>query len=360
MAYLMLADGSCFHGKAVGAKHYAVGEMVFNTSHMGYQEILTDPSYFGQIINFTSPHIGNVGINPVDHESQAVHAVGAVFRSYSENFSHWQAQGSLGDFLLQHQIVAISDIDTRALTLHLRETGSQSCCIVATDNISAEQALSLAQAKNTTALVNDAALVSTLESYCYADPLDSEAHLVIIDCGVKAGILQSLASHSVKITVVPQSIQFEALQNLQPDGILLSNGPGDPQACTSLIHLTKQLLAAKIPLFGICLGHQILALAAGATIKKMKFGQHGANHPIKCLQTGMVLISSQNHGFVVDDLSLPDCLSISHISLFDGTIAGLEHQQAPAFSFQGHPEANPGPRELSHLFKKFIKMVHHA
>lgn len=357
MAFLMLADGTCFHGIAVGAKTYAVGELVFNTSHMGYQEILTDPSYFGQIINFTSPHVGNVGINHHDYESQTVHASGAVFRSCSEYYSHWQAQGSLSDFLLEQDIVAISDIDTRALTLHLREYGSQSCCIVASNTITPTQALLLIQEKTSMPAQNGAAQVSTQMSYCYAAPSGSRAHIVVIDCGVKAGILQSLAEYPVKITVVPQSIQIHELNRLQPDGVMLSNGPGDPQTCTSLIHLTTQLLSARMPIFGICLGHQILALAAGGTIKKMKFGHHGANHPIQCMQTGTVFISSQNHSFVVDEESLPDCFHVTHISLFDETIAGLEHQQTPAFSFQGHPEANPGPRELGILFEKFIRMV---
>ena len=360
MAFLMLADGTCFHGKAVGAKTYAVGELVFNTSLLGYQEILTDPSYFGQIINFTSPHIGNVGINHLDYESQHVHAAGAVFKSFSEDYNHWQAHDSLSNFLVQQNIVAISDIDTRALTLHLREQGSQPGCIVATDEITPEQALFFAQEKMGMPLVNEAALVSTKNSYCYTARSDHQAHVVVIDCGVKAGILRSLAGYGVKITVVPQSIQIKELDKLQPDGILLSNGPGDPRTCTSLIQLTRELLQKKIPIFGICLGHQILALAAGASIKKMKFGHHGANHPIKCLQSGAVFISSQNHGFVVDEASLPSCFNITHVSLFDKTIAGLEHQQAPAFSFQGHPEAKPGPKELELLFKKFIDEVNHA
>lgn len=361
MAYLMLADGTCFHGISVGAKTYAVGEIVFNTSLFGYQEILTDPSYFGQIINFTSPHIGNVGINHLDYESRNVHAHGAVFRSFSESYHHWEAHESLGNFLVQHNIVAISDIDTRALTLYLREKGSQFCCIVATETITPEQALFFAREKIGMTARNEAALVSTKETYCYADPADSPAHIVVIDCGVKAGILQSLACYGMKITVVPYSITIAELNDLQPDGILLSNGPGDPQACTSLIHLTKELLHTQIPIFGICLGHQILALAAGGTIKKMAFGHHGANHPIKCLKSKDVFISSQNHGFVVDEASLPNCLSITHVSLFDKTIAGLEHKESPAFSFQGHPEANPGPKELGILFKKFIdKVVHYA
>jgi carbamoyl-phosphate synthase small subunit len=360
MAFLMLADGTCFHGIAVGAKTHAVGEVVFNTSLFGYQEVLTDPSYFGQIINFTSPHIGNVGINHKDHESQQVHATGAVFKSFSEHYHHWQARDHLGNFLVQQNIVAISNIDTRALTLHIREHGSQSGCIVATDAVSPEQALCFAQEKMAMPLDNESASVSTKASYCYAASPDQRAHVVVIDCGVKAGILKSLASYGVKITVVPQSVQMKELNRLQPDGILLSNGPGDPRACVSLIQLTSELLQAQLPIFGICLGHQILALAAGAHIKKMKFGHHGANHPIKCLQSGTVFISSQNHGFVVDEASLPSCLTVTHVSLFDQTIAGVEHQSSPAFSFQGHPEANPGPKELGMLFKKFIEQVHHA
>jgi carbamoyl-phosphate synthase small subunit len=244
-----------------------------------------------------------------------VHATGAVFKSFSENYNHWQASDSLANFLLEHNIPAISDIDTRALTLHLREHGSQSCCIVATEAINSEQALYFAQEKVNLIPVNAAACVSTKNSYCYADPVQSQAHVVVIDCGVKAGILKLLAQFQIKITVVPQDIQIKELNILQPDGILLSNGPGDPQACTSLIHLTRELLQTKIPIFGICLGHQILALAGGGSIKKMKFGHHGANHPIKCLQSGTVFISSQNHSFVVDEVLYERLIALEDLVL---------------------------------------------
>lgn len=358
MAFLMLADGTIFRGEAIGTPSHALGEMVFNTSHTGYQEILTDPSYHGQIINFTMPHIGNVGVNQEDNESEKIHATGVLFRDFSTHFSNWRAEDSLQNFLINHQIAALTGIDTRALTLHLREKGSQTGCIVTTDTITPEKALYLAQHHQSRSL---AALVSTKEPYLYQDPdKSSSAHVVVVDCGVKKGILKTLAQYPIKISVAPESISMKELNAFAPDGVLLSNGPGDPEHCESVIQLTTQLLQRQIPIFGICLGHQILALAAGAKTKKMKFGHRGANHPIKCCKTGSVFISSQNHGFVVDESSLPSDLEITHISLFDGTIAGLRHRQAPAFSFQGHPEANPGPNELMVLFKQFINEVQHA
>ena len=360
MAFLILADGTLFQGQAVGAQTYSLGEMVFNTSQTGYQEIITDPSYFGQIINFTVPHIGNVGVNKADYESEKIHAAGAVFRDFSSHFSNWRAEDSLHNFLLKHQLAVLTDIDTRALTLHLREKGSQNACLVATDSITPKKALELAQGWQTMKGANLASLVSTQKVYVYSQPRDYLGHIIVVDCGVKGGILKNLATYPVKISVVPESITLAELQALAPDGVLLSNGPGDPEACDSVIHLARQLLEQRLPLFGICLGHQILALAAGAKTKKMKFGHHGANHPIKCSRTGTIFISSQNHGFVVDENSLPDNLTITHTSLFDGTIAGLAHRQAPAFSFQGHPEANPGPNELMVLFKQFINEVLYA
>jgi carbamoyl-phosphate synthase small subunit len=360
MAFLILADGRSFQGQAVGVQGHALGEMIFNTSHSGYQEILTDPSYHGQIINFTVPHIGNVGVNNRDNESQKIHASGAIFRDFSTCFSNWRAQDSLHNFLVNHKLVALSDMDTRALTLHLREKGSQNGCLVATADLSPEQALALAKNYQSMQGANLASQVSTKESYCYRDLEDSIGHVVVVDCGVKQGILQNLAGFPVKISVVPASISFKELQAMNPNGVLLSNGPGDPESCEAVIALASALLLQKIPVFGICLGHQILALAAGAKTRKMKFGHHGANHPIKCCKTGAVFISSQNHGFVVDETSLPESLAITHRSLFDGTIAGLAHQYAPAFSFQGHPEANPGPNELRVLFKQFIAEVQHA
>ncbi|MFA5959589.1 MAG: glutamine-hydrolyzing carbamoyl-phosphate synthase small subunit [Tatlockia sp.] len=358
MAFLMLADGTLFHGKAVGISGYALGEMVFNTALSGYQEILTDPSYLGQIINFTAPHIGNVGVNAADSESPRIHAAGAIFRDFSEHFSNWRAEESLAHFLVKNERVALSSLDTRALTLHLREKGSQQGCLV-TNDLSPEKALLLARTPSITKPCL-AAQVTTRQPYVFHDPEASTAHIVVVDCGVKKGILQNLAQFPVKITVVPFSTSFHALQELTPDGLLLSNGPGDPEQCDSVIALTRQALERKIPLFGICLGHQILALAAGAKTRKMKFGHHGANHPIQCCQTGTVFISSQNHGFVVDEQALPETLAITHVSLFDGTIAGLAHRTSPAFSFQGHPEANPGPHELAVLFQQFIHEVHHA
>jgi carbamoyl-phosphate synthase small subunit len=358
--YLILADGTIFHGKAVGVKGHAVGEVVFNTSQTGYQEILTDPSYLGQMITFTAPHIGNVGVNSGDDESPKVHAHGAIFRSFSAYHSNWRAEASLQDFFVKHKVVAISDIDTRALTIHLRERGSQNGCIVADGSLTPEEALHLAKQHPSLDGKNLAAAVSTAAPYVYIDPANSNAHIVVVDCGVKDGILRALAQQNVKISVVPQQTTFTALKALKPDGVLLSNGPGDPAACSEVIDLTVRLLAEKIPVFGICLGHQILALAAGGQTKKMKFGHHGANHPVKCLRSGAALISVQNHGFVVDEATLPECLTITHVSLFDGTIAGLEHKYAPAFSFQGHPEAAPGPHELLPLFQQFIDRICHA
>ena len=355
MAFLILADGSLFFGQSVGVQGHVLGEMIFNTSQSGYQEILTDPSYFGQIINFTSPHIGNVGVNSEDNESSKIHAAGAIFRDFSTSFSNWRAEDSLHNFLLQHNLIALSDIDTRALTLHLRQNGSQTGCLVATDTINPEKALVLA--KNYQQGANLANQVSQKEISTYANPKNAIGHIVVVDCGVKAGILQNLTRFPVKISLVPVSISAKELESINADGVLLSNGPGDPKDCESLIELTAALLHQKIPLFGICLGHQIMALAAGAQTKKMKFGHHGANHPIKCCQIGSVFISSQNHGFVVDEQSLPKHLAVTHLSLFDGTIAGLAHRDTPAFSFQGHPEANPGPNELMILFKQFIDEV---
>lgn len=355
MAYLLLADGTCFKGISIGAEKQTVGEVVFNTSHWGYQEIISDPSYLGQIINFTSPHIGNVGINAGNFESDAIHAHGAIFREHATFVSHWQAKDNISHFLKQQGIPALSQVDTRALTLHLREHGSQLACLVPGDLPKDEASTYLQEAAFDTIKS-----IGTSFPYVYSEPLSFKAHILVVDCGVKKGILQALKNHPVKITVIPSTLSLEAILQLHPDGILLSNGPGDPRHYSSLVQLTQQLLAHKIPLFGICLGHQILALAAGGLIKKMKFGHHGANHPIQCMKSGAVFISSQNHNYVVDEDTLPSCLAVTHISLFDRSIAGIEHTEYPAFSFQGHPETNPGPHELAHLFTQFIGKVNHA
>ena len=358
MAFLVLADGLVFPGCSVGFNGNAVGEMVFNTSHTGYQEIMTDPSYHGQIITFTTAHVGNVGVNFQDNESQITHASGVIFRDFSSDYSNWRGQSSLGDFLKYHQLVALSDVDTRALTLHLRSKGSQMGYLVADDSISMDQAMALARHHQMAS--DTVSTLSVKQPYIFADSSQPKAHVVVVDCGSKKGILQALADYPIKITVVPFNTSFEQLTNLKVDGVLLSNGPGNPESCSSVIELARTLMHRNIPLFGICLGHQIMALAAGAKIRKMKFGHHGANHPIRCCKTGAVLISSQNHSFVVDESSVPDGLSITHVSLFDGTIAGLSYQHSPAFSFQGHPEASPGPSEFSMLFNSFIKQVYHA
>ena len=358
MAFLVLADGMLFHGRSVGFNGCAVGEIVFNTSHTGYQEIMTDPSYHGQIITFTTAHVGNVGINSLDNESQTTHAAGVILRDFSSEYSHWRGQSRLGDFLKHHQLVALSDIDTRALTLHLRSKGSQMGSLVADDSLSIQQAMNLAQHHQ---MPNDSvSALSVKQPYVFADQGQPKAHIVVVDCGAKQGILHALEAYPVKITVVPFNTTFHQLSDLEADGVLLSNGPGNPEACSSVIELARTLMQRNIPLFGICLGHQIMALAAGAKTRKMKFGHHGANHPIQCCKTGAVLISSQNHGFVVDESTLPDFLNVTHMSLFDGTIAGLSHQHAPAFSFQGHPEASPGPNEFLMLFNSFIQEVYHA
>lgn len=358
MAFLVLADGMTFHGRSVGFNECAVGEIVFNTSHTGYQEIMTDPSYHGQIITFTTAHVGNVGVNSQDNESQTTHASGVIFRDFSSKYSNWRGQSSLGDFLKNHQLVALSDIDTRALTLHLRSKGSQMGFLVADGSLSIQQAMELAQHHQMPS--DSVSTVSVKQPYVFADPSQAKAHIVVVDCGAKKGILHALETYPVKITVAPFDLSFDQLSDLEADGVLLSNGPGNPESCSSVIELARTLMHRNIPLFGICLGHQIMALAAGAKTRKMKFGHHGANHPIQCCKTGAVLISSQNHGFVVDESSLPDFLSVTHVSLFDGTIAGLIHQHAPAFSFQGHPEASPGPNEFLMLFNLFIKQVYHA
>lgn len=359
MAFLMLADGTCFTGESVGAKTHRTGEVVFNTAHLGYQEILTDPSYHGQIINFTAAHIGNVGINSLNYESEKIHAFGALFRAFSPTSMHWQAQEGLSAFLTMQGIPALAGVDTRALTIYLRDNGCQSGCLVTDGLIGKEEAqqFALAAAKKPPDLF---VMDNPIKPYTYQSPATATAHIVVVDCGIKTGILRALSRYNARITIAPQNISFAELQQLHPDGVLLSNGPGDPRDCKAVIQLARHLLQERIPVFGICLGHQILALAAGAAIEKMKFGHHGANHPIQCSQSKTVFISSQNHGYVVAAASLPTSLHITHRSLFDGTIAGIKHLQAPAFSFQGHPEANPGPRELTILFDKFIHMVHHA
>jgi carbamoyl-phosphate synthase small subunit len=369
-AILALEDGSVFHGLAIGADGATCGEVVFNTAMTGYQEILTDPSYARQIVTLTYPHIGNTGTNDEDEESGQIWAAGLVIRNLPLLSSSFRNQQSLDAYLKQRNIVAIADIDTRRLTRILREKGAQSGCIVAGADL--DEASALAQARAFPGLqgMDLAKVVSTTESYAWgagswklgqgfaeqALP-DSALHVVAYDFGVKRNILRMLVDRGCKLTVVPAQTSADDVLALQPDGVFLSNGPGDPQPCDYAIAAIEQLLAADIPLFGICLGHQLLALASGASSVKMKFGHHGANHPVQNLDSRAVLITSQNHGFAVDESSLPASLQATHRSLFDGSLQGIHHVDRPAFGFQGHPEASPGPHDAASLFDHFIELM---
>ncbi|OGT16976.1 MAG: carbamoyl phosphate synthase small subunit [Gammaproteobacteria bacterium RIFCSPLOWO2_02_FULL_38_11] len=353
---LVLADGLIFEGLSVGSLGAVCGEVVFNTAQTGYQEILTDPSYASQIITFTQPHIGNVGVNALDMESEHVFAKGVIMRSFSDITSNWRAQTSLKNFFEKQKLIAISEIDTRALTHHLREKGSQSACLMS-GKINISEALRLA--KNFPGLEGKdlAKEVTTSKNYSWNKKEEGAPCIVVYDFGVKYSILRMLSESDYSVIVVPATTSPEEVLSLHPKGIVLSNGPGDPAACDYAIKAIKIFLKKQIPLMGICLGHQLLALACGAQTKKMKRGHHGANHPVQCLKTKCVFISSQNHGFVVDEDSLPDNLYVTHRSLFDGTIAGIERQDLPAFGFQGHPESSPGPTELNNLFDRFFSLI---
>lgn len=369
-AVLALADGTTYHGRAIGASGEACGEVVFNTAMTGYQEILTDPSYAQQIVTLTYPHIGNTGANPVDEESNAVHAAGLVIRDAALIESSWRATSSLGDYLRDNNIVAIADIDTRSLTRRLTASGAQNGAIVAGTKIDIEQAIALAKSFDGLAGKDLAQVVSAkhpyewregvwaLETDSYREPaVAAKARIVAYDFGVKRNILRLLAERGCDIHVVPAKTPASDVLALQPDGVFLSNGPGDPQPCRYAISAIEEILTTGVPIFGICLGHQLLALACGAATMKMKFGHHGANHPVQELESGAVLITSQNHGFAVEEKTLPDCLTLTHRSLFDGTVQGISHKQLPAFGFQGHPEASPGPHDVRHLFDKFINNI---
>ena len=370
-ALLALEDGSVFHGHAVGATGETAAEVVFNTAMTGYQEILTDPSYARQIVTLTYPHIGNTGVNAEDAESTAVHVAGLIVRDVPRRASNWRSSESLPDYLKRHGIVAIAGIDTRRLTRILRDKGALSGCIVAGDQVDVEYALAKAQAFPGLNGMDLAKVVSVTEPYEWSEgtyDLDSTAFnqpakkfkVVAYDFGVKLNILRLLAEQGCQITVVPAQTPAAEVLALKPDGVFLSNGPGDPAACDYAIEATKQLLAAKIPLFGICLGHQLMGLALGATTLKMKFGHHGANHPVKDLDDGRVLITSQNHGFAVDPATLPANVRVTHNSLFDGSLQGFALTDRPAFCFQGHPEASPGPRDIGYLFDRFAKLMQEA
>ena len=370
-ALLVLEDGTVFHGVSIGADGSAVGEVVFNTSMTGYQEILTDPSYSQQIVTLTYPHIGNTGTNSEDEESTAIHAQGLVIRDLPLIASNFRSQQTLSDYLKSQNIVGIADIDTRKLTRLLREKGAQNGCIMAGANL--DPALALEKAKAFPGLkgMDLAKVVSTKESYSWAQgswtlegglPEAKAAgelpyHVVAYDFGAKRNILRMLVDRGCRLTVVPAETSAEEVLAMNPDGVFLSNGPGDPEPCTYAIEATKTFLDKGLPVFGICLGHQILALASGAKTVKMKFGHHGANHPVKDLDRNVVMITSQNHGFAADEATLPDNLRATHKSLFDGSLQGIHRTDKPAFSFQGHPEASPGPHDAAPLFDHFIDLI---
>ncbi|WP_374481733.1 glutamine-hydrolyzing carbamoyl-phosphate synthase small subunit [Zoogloea sp.] len=370
-AILVLADGTVFYGKGIGAIGATVGEVVFNTSMSGYQEILTDPSYCRQIVTLTYPHIGNTGINKEDCEASKVFASGLVIRDLPLVASNWRSEQSLDAYLKAENIVAIAGIDTRKLTRILREKGAQSGCIVTAATaaeLNVESALAQARSFPGLAGMDLAKVVSATESYPwtdgewrlgtgYAAQENPRFHVVAYDYGVKRNILRMLVERGCRLTVVPAQTSAAEVLALNPDGVFLSNGPGDPEPCDYAIEAIQQVLAKGIPTFGICLGHQLLALASGAKTMKMKFGHHGANHPVKDLDSGQVLITSQNHGFAADAATLPANVRVTHVSLFDGSLQGLARTDVPAFSFQGHPEASPGPHDVAYLFDRFIALM---
>ena len=381
-AILALADGTVFHGNSIGATGSTVGEVVFNTAMSGYQEILTDPSYCQQIVTLTYPHIGNYGVNAQDVEGARVHAAGLIIKDLPLLASNFRRSLSLGEYLVSEGTVAIANIDTRKLTRILRSKGAQNGAILALAAGEAvtpaliERAIAAAKAAPSMAGLDLAKVVSATASYewtqtewqlaradgtpGYGELRSSKFHVVAYDFGVKSNILRMLASRGCKVTVVPAQTSAAAVLKLQPDGIFLSNGPGDPQPCKYAIVAARELIETGIPTFGICLGHQIMALASGAKTFKMKFGHHGANHPVKDLDSGRVSITSQNHGFAVDETSLPANLRATHISLFDNTLQGLTRTDKPAFCFQGHPEASPGPHDIAYLFDRFIGLMEKA
>ena len=367
-AILALQDGTVFHGTSIGADGQTIGEVVFNTAMTGYQEILTDPSYCRQIVTLTNPHIGNTGTNSEDMESTKIHASGLIIRDNSMLTSSWRSERTLSDFLVQGGIVAIAGIDTRKLTRIIRENGAQSGCIMSGDQ-SADKAIAHAGKFPGIAGMDLAKFVTTKNAYqwCHGTSFGRRPrimsrriapyHIVAYDFGVKRNILRVLSDMDCRLTVVPATTSADDALALLPDGIFLSNGPGDPEPCEYAISAIQSFLEAGIPVFGICLGHQLLALAAGAKTEKMKFGHHGANHPVLDLDSGKVMITSQNHGFSVDESSLPENVVTTHRSLFDGTLQGIALKDGPAFGFQGHPEASPGPHDLLPLFEQFIQQM---
>ena len=371
-ALLALADGTIFRGQSIGADGLSVGEVVFNTAITGYQEILTDPSYAGQIVTLTYPHIGNTGVNREDVESNRMFAAGLVIRDLPRMVSSWRSVEDLSTCLQRNGVVAIADIDTRKLTRILREKGAQNGCIVNGDKLDADaeaKALAAARAAPSMAGLDLAKVVSCTQPYEWNDGLWSliggyqpitEAprfHVAAYDFGIKHNILRLLADRGCRLTVIPAQTPASAVKAMGVDGVFLSNGPGDPEPCDYAIDAIREFIADKTPTFGICLGHQLLGLATGAKTMKMKFGHHGANHPVKDLDTGQVLITSQNHGFAVDESTLASNVRITHQSLFDGSLQGIALTDAPAFSFQGHPEGSPGPHDINYLFDRFIGLM---
>ncbi|UCH41791.1 MAG: glutamine-hydrolyzing carbamoyl-phosphate synthase small subunit [Gammaproteobacteria bacterium] len=367
-AILALQDGTLFSGSSIGCDGLSAGEVVFNTAMTGYQEILTDPSYCQQLITLTYPHIGNTGVNEEDEEAVEIHASGLIIRDLPLLASNWRSRASLQDYLESRSVVAIADIDTRKLTRLLRDGGAQSGAIMAGDEVSAEAAIAAARDFGGLAGCDLAQVVSTRETYSWTQTtwsLDcgygnndaTRYHVVAYDYGIKKNILCMLAERGARVTVVPAKTPAEEVLAMDPDGIFLSNGPGDPEPCDYAIAAITRILETEIPVFGICLGHQLLALASGASTIKMKFGHHGANHPVQDLDSGVVMITSQNHGFAVDEASLPTCLRATHRSLFDGSLQAVERSDKPAFSFQGHPEASPGPHDVAPMFDRFFDLI---
>jgi carbamoyl-phosphate synthase small subunit len=367
-ALLVLADGTVFKGSAIGATGHTVGEVVFNTAMTGYQEILTDPSYCRQLVTLTYPHIGNVGTNDEDAESRGTYAAGLIIRDLPPFASNWRNREALPDYLTRQGVVAIADIDTRRLTRVLRERGAQNGAIIA-DSDDVAQAHSMVRLAPSMAGQDLAQVVSTTEAYTWNESLWARTvghqtptapprfHVVAYDFGIKHNILRHLAERGIRVTVLPATAGSAAAFALKPDGVFLSNGPGDPEPCDYAIRAIRDVVETGIPTFGICLGHQLLGLASGAKTIKMKFGHHGANHPVQDLATRKVYITSQNHGFAVDEATLPPNVRATHKSLFDGSLQGIERIDKPAFSFQGHPEASPGPHEMAYLFDRFVALM---
>ena len=371
LALLALEDGSLFWGRSIGSAGQSVGEVVFNTAMTGYQEILTDPSYARQMVTLTYPHIGNTGINHEDEESAKIQCAGLIIRDLPRRPSSYRSEQSLDDYLQSQGVVAIAEIDTRRLTRILRDKGAQNGCLVAGEQIDENAALEAARAFPGLKGMDLAKEVTTDERYEWTQgswtldgglPEPSKAaslpyHVVAFDYGVKRNILRMLVDRGCRLTVVPAQTPADDVLALNPDGVFLSNGPGDPEPCDYAISAIEAIVDTGLPVFGICLGHQLLSLASGAQTMKMKFGHHGANHPVQDLDSGVVMITSQNHGFAVDENKLPDCLSVTHKSLFDGSLQGVHRTDRPAFSFQGHPEASPGPHDVAPLFDHFIELI---